>query len=152
MPLGYLGDRARTESTFPEIDGVVHAVAGDRAMLRADGRVELLGRDSVTINTGGEKVHAEEVEQALKDHPSVYDVLVVGLPSAKWGQEVIAVVAPIEGCDGLDPAALAAHVGDRLARFKLPKQYIEVDQIERSASGKPDYPWARAIASARAGL
>lgn len=152
VPLGYLGDRARTESTFPEIDGVVHAVAGDRAMLRADGRVELLGRDSVTINTGGEKVHAEEVEQALKDHPSVYDVLVVGLPSAKWGQEVIAVVAPIEGCDGLDPAALAAHVGDRLARFKLPKQYIEVDQIERSASGKPDYPWARAIASARAGL
>ncbi len=148
VPLGYLGDRARTESTFPEIDGVVHAVAGDRAMLRADGRIELLGRESVTINTGGEKVHAEEVEQVLKDHPSVYDVLVVGRPSEQWGQEIVAVVAPTAGCEGLDHGAIAAHAGERLARFKLPKSYLEVAQIKRSASGKPDYSWARAIATA----
>ena len=146
VPLGYLGDRTRTEATFPRIDGVVHAVAGDRARLRADGRIELLGRDSVTINTGGEKVHAEEVEQALKAHPSVYDALVVGRPSERWGQEVVAVVSTAP--DGaFDPAAVAAAAGEHLARYKLPKDYVVVPVIRRSASGKPDYAWARDVAA-----
>ncbi len=147
VPLGYLGDRTKTEATFPTIDGVTHAVAGDRARVRADGRIELLGRESVTINTGGEKVHAEEVEQALKSHPSVYDALVVGRPSERWGQEVVAVVATT---GGFDPAVVTEAAGHHLARYKLPKDYVVVDAIERSASGKPDYGWARAVAEGTA--
>lgn len=87
VPRGYLGDPDKTARTFPVVDGVRHAVAGDRACVLADGAVELHGRDSVTINTGGEKVFAEEVEQALKRHPAVFDVVVVGRPSVRWGQE-----------------------------------------------------------------
>ena len=143
VPLGYLGDREKTEATFPRIDGVVHAVAGDRARLRADGKIELLGRESVTINTGGEKVHAEEVEQVLKGHETVYDALVVGRPSARWGQEVIAVVA-IRGT--FDDEAVTEHAATHLARYKLPKDYVLVDEIRRSASGKPDYAWAKRVA------
>ena len=92
VPRGYLGDPDKTARTFPIVDGVRYAVAGDRARVLADGSVELLGRDSVTINTGGEKVFAEEVEQAIKRHPDVFDVVVVGRPSERWGQEVVAVV------------------------------------------------------------
>ncbi len=143
VPLGYLGDRTRSEATFPRIDGLRYAVAGDRARVRSDGRIQLLGRDSVTINTGGEKVHAEEVEQALKSHPSVYDVLVVGRPSERWGQEVVAVVSVNEG---FDPVAVTDAASHHLARYKLPKAYVVVDEIQRSASGKPDYAWARATA------
>jgi len=147
VPLGYLGDRAKTEQTFPRIDGVVHAVAGDRARRRADGAIELLGRDSVTINTGGEKVHAEEVEQALKAHDAVYDALVVGRPSERWGSEVVAVVQlrPGLGEDALDLADLRAVAGEHLARYKLPKEVVVVERVQRSASGKPDYAWARRV-------
>lgn len=146
VPRGYLNDPDKTEATFPRIDGTVHAVAGDRARVRADGRIELLGRDSVTINTGGEKVHAEEVEQAVKAHPSVYDALVVGRPSQRWGQEIVAVVSVT---DGFIPAEVSAAAGEHLARYKLPKDYVVVEQIRRSASGKPDYAWAREIALGR---
>ena len=149
VPLGYLGDRDKTEATFPRIDGVVHAVAGDRARLRADGRIELLGRDSVTINTGGEKVHAEEVEQALKAHRSVYDALVVGRPSDRWGQEVVAVVAIADDA-GFEADAVTAAAAEHLARYKLPKDYVVVPSIRRSASGKPDYAWARQVVSGAA--
>ena len=147
VPLGYLGDEAKTRDTFPRIDGIVHAVAGDRARLRADGRIELLGRDSVTINTGGEKVHAEEVEQALKAHPGVYDALVVGRPSERWGTEIVAVVAPDPDAPALDPDAIRAAAGEHLARYKLPKAFVVVERVQRSASGKPDYAWARRIAA-----
>jgi fatty-acyl-CoA synthase len=149
VPLGYLGDPERTGETFPRIGGAVHAVAGDRARRRGDGAVELLGRDSVTINTGGEKVHAEEVEQALKSHPDVYDVLVVGRPSERWGSEVVAVVHLRAGLapDALDGDALRATAAERLARYKLPKAFVGVDRVQRSASGKPDYAWAREVAS-----
>lgn len=143
VPQGYLGDPDRTRATFPRIGGIVHAVAGDRARIRDDGAIELLGRDSVTINTGGEKVHAEEVEQAVKAHPSVYDALVVGRPSERWGSEIVAVVSVIEGFDA-DVVHQAAS--RHLARYKLPKQYVVVDRIHRSASGKPDYAWARQMA------
>jgi fatty-acyl-CoA synthase len=147
MPRGYLGDRDKTERTFPTIAGVRYVVAGDRARLMADGRIELLGRESVTINTGGEKVFAEEVELALKAHPSVYDVLVVGRPSDRWGQEVVAVVRLRDGVETEDDE-LRATARERLAGYKVPKAIIRVDAIERSPSGKPDYEWARNIAVA----
>ena len=141
MPRGYLGDEARTTATFPTISGVRWAVAGDRARHRGDGTIELLGRESVTINTGGEKVFAEEVEQALKAHPAVYDVLVVGRPSDRWGQEVTAVVAFRSGRSAT-VEELRSECGQHLARYKLPRHLVTVDSIQRSPSGKPDYAWA----------
>ncbi|WP_421119996.1 AMP-binding protein [Aquihabitans daechungensis] len=142
IPRGYLGDEAKTAATFPVIDGERWSVPGDRAALRPDGSVELHGRESVTINTGGEKVFAEEVEQVLKHHPGVYDVLVVGRPSPTWGQEVIAVVAPTPGHE-VALEDLRAVGAEHLARYKLPKAIVIVDRISRSPSGKPDYAWAR---------
>ncbi|NLD78200.1 MAG: acyl-CoA synthetase, partial [Acidimicrobiales bacterium] len=97
VPLGYLGDEAKTAATFPVIGGTRYAVPGDRANWNADGIIELLGRDSVTINSGGEKIFAEEIEQAIARHPKVYDVMVVGRPSEQWGSEVVAIVQPAEG-------------------------------------------------------
>ena len=145
VPLGYLGDAAKTEATFPVIGGTRFAVPGDRANWREDGIIELLGRDSVTINTGGEKVFAEEVEQALAHHPAVYDVIVVGRPSEQWGSEVVAIVQLAEGASVTDEeltTAAAAHV----ARYKLPKAYVYRDQLVRSPAGKADYRWAKAQA------
>ena len=145
VPLGYLGDAAKTEATFPVIGGTRFAVPGDRANWRADGIIELLGRDSVTINTGGEKVFAEEVEQALAHHPAVYDVIVVGRPSEQWGSEVVAIVQLAEGASVTDEeltTAAATHV----ARYKLPKAYVYRDQLVRSPAGKADYRWAKAQA------
>ena len=100
MPLGYLGDEAKTARTFPVIDGVRYSVPGDRARYTADGLLELQGRDSVTINSGGEKIFAEEVEAALMAHPAVYDAVVAGRPSERWGNEVVAVVQLRDGLDG----------------------------------------------------
>jgi fatty-acyl-CoA synthase len=151
IPRGYLGDPAKTAATFPVVDGQRWSVPGDRAALRADGTVELHGRESVTINTGGEKVFAEEVEQVLKHHPGVYDALVVGRPSPTWGQEVVAVVAPAAGAT-VTLEELRAVGGEHLARYKLPKALVLTDRIVRSPSGKPDYAWARAEAIAADGL
>jgi fatty-acyl-CoA synthase len=144
VPLGYLGDRAKTEATFRQIDGRRFAIAGDRARLLSDGSIELHGRDSVTINTGGEKVFAEEVEQALKRHPAVYDTLVVGRPSERWGQEVAAVVALRPGAE-VDAESLRATCAAHLARYKLPRTIVFRDAVQRSPSGKPDYVWARSV-------
>jgi 3-oxocholest-4-en-26-oate---CoA ligase len=142
VPLGYKGDAAKTAATFPVIDGVRYAVPGDRARHRADGRIELLGRDSVTINSGGEKIFVEEVETAIASHPAVADVVVTGRPSERWGQEVVAVVALAD--DGrADAEELIAHAGKSLARYKLPKAVVFRAVIERSPSGKADYRWAR---------
>ncbi len=146
MPRGYLGDRDKTERTFPTIAGERFVVAGDRARLMADGRIELLGRESVTITTGGEKVFAEEVELALKAHPAVYDVLVVPRPSERWGQEVVAVVRLRDGADASDDE-LRGVVREHLAGYKVPKAIVRVDAIVRSPSGKPDYAWARDVAA-----
>jgi fatty-acyl-CoA synthase len=145
MPRGYLGDPVKTEATFPEIEGRRWAIAGDRARWRTDGTVELLGRESVTINTGGEKVFAEEVEQALKAHPAVFDVLVVGRPSERWGQEVVAVVA-LRADEKVELDELRDTAGEHLARYKLPRAMVVVDAVKRSPSGKPDYAWARSTA------
>ena len=142
VPLGYKADAAKTASTFPVIDGVRYAVPGDRARHRADGVIELLGRDSVTINSGGEKIFVEEVETAIASHPAVADVVVTGRPSERWGQEVVAVVALADDAC-VDAGELTAHAGKSLARYKLPKAVIFRPVIERSPSGKADYRWAR---------
>ena len=112
------------------------------ARLRADGTLELFGRDSVCINTGGEKVFAEEVEQALAAHPAVDDVVVCGRPSERWGTEVVAVVQLRDGSTATD-ADLLAEAERHLARYKLPKAIVRRDHVERSPSGKADYRWAR---------
>jgi acyl-CoA synthetase (AMP-forming)/AMP-acid ligase II len=141
VPLGYLGDAAKTARTFPVIDGTRYAIPGDRARHLEDGSIELLGRDAVTINTGGEKVFAEEVEQAIVDHPEVRDVIVVGRDSEKWGKEVVALVALADGSETTGDD-LSAHAAKRLARYKLPKAWIFLPTIQRSPSGKADYRWA----------
>jgi fatty-acyl-CoA synthase len=143
VPLGYLGDPDKTRRTFPVIDGVRYSVPGDRARLLPDGEVQVLGRDSVTINSGGEKIFAEEVEGALKRHAAVYDVLVCGRPSERWGQEVCAVVQLCDGAAATE-AELLAEAEKHLARYKLPKAVLFSDHVQRSPSGKPDYVWARA--------
>jgi fatty-acyl-CoA synthase len=145
VPLGYFRDAEKTAKTFPVIDSVRYAVPGDRAMLEADGRLRLLGRDSVTINTGGEKVFAEEVEHALKHHPSVYDAVVVGTPHPRWGQQVTAVVRLRAG-ESPSEEALLAVARAYVAAYKLPKRFVFVDEIRRSPSGKADYRWAKETA------
>jgi acyl-CoA synthetase (AMP-forming)/AMP-acid ligase II len=142
VPLGYLGDATKTAATFPVIDGTRFAVPGDRAIWRADGVIELLGRDSVTINSGGEKIFAEEVEQALAHHPAVYDVIVVGRPSDQWGSEVVAVVQLAEGATVTDEELLI-EAERHIARYKLPKAFVYREKLVRSPAGKADYRWAR---------
>jgi len=142
VPLGYLQDPEKTHKTFPEIDGVRYSVPGDRARLLSEGSIELHGRDSVTINSGGEKIFAEEVEDALKHHPAVYDAVVTARPSERWGQEVVAVVQLRAGAHVTEDALLA-ECGRRLARYKWPKAFVFREQILRSPSGKADYRWAK---------
>ena len=142
VPLGYLGDQAKTEKTFPVIDGVRYSVPGDRARVNSDGLLELYGRDSVTINSGGEKIFAEEVEAALAHHPAVYDVIVAGRPSERWGNEVVAVVQVRDGFE-VSEADLLEECEKHVARYKLPKAFRFVDHMVRSPAGKADYRWAR---------
>lgn len=144
LALGYLGDPAKTARTYPVIDGVRYVVPGDRAALLADGTVELRGRDSVTINSGGEKIFAEEVEAAIKPHPAVFDCVVAGRRSERWGNEVVAVVQLRPGTTATHDE-LNAEASRHVARYKLPKDYVFVDRIVRSPSGKADYRWAKSI-------
>jgi acyl-CoA synthetase (AMP-forming)/AMP-acid ligase II len=142
VPLGYLGDPAKTERTFPVIDGIRYSVPGDRARHGADGTIELLGRDAVTINSGGEKIFAEEVELAIGSHPAVADVVVVGRPSERWGEEVVALVAVQDG-SAVTQDELVEHASRSIARYKLPKEVVFLPGIVRSPAGKADYRWAR---------
>ena len=146
LALGYLGDPAKTARTYPVVQGTRYAIPGDRARLRLDGLIELHGRDSVTINSGGEKIFAEEVEAAIKAHEGVYDCVVAGRPSERWGNEVVAIVRVREGYT-VDEAALLAEAERHIARYKLPKQIIFVSEVLRSPSGKADYRWAKALAA-----
>jgi fatty-acyl-CoA synthase len=141
VPLGYLGDEAKTARTFPVIEGVRYSIPGDRARHLADGSIQLLGRDSVTVNSGGEKIFVEEVERAIAGHPSVADVVVTGRPSERWGSEVVAVVQLAEGSVA-DQGSIVEHASSHIARYKLPKQVVFVERIQRSPSGKADYRWA----------
>jgi acyl-CoA synthetase (AMP-forming)/AMP-acid ligase II len=147
IPLGYYKDAEKTAATFPVVDGVRWAVPGDHAVADADGLITLLGRGSVSINTGGEKVYPEEVEAVLKGHADVLDAVVVGVPDARWGERVVAVV---QARAGARPTlvALQDHARGSLARYKLPRDVVLVDAITRSPSGKPDYRWAKATAAA----
>ena len=148
IPLGYYKDEAKTAATFPVVDGVRWSVPGDHAVIEADGTITLLGRGSVSINTGGEKVYPEEVESALKSHPGVFDVVVVGVPDPRWGERVVAVVQPRPG---ESPAVdtLRDHTRGHLAAYKIPRDVVLVDTVVRSPSGKPDYRWAKAAAVER---
>jgi acyl-CoA synthetase (AMP-forming)/AMP-acid ligase II len=145
VPLGYYKDEVKTKATFVEVDGDRWVLPGDNAMVEADGTVVLLGRGSTSINTGGEKVYPEEVETALMTSPDVADVIVVGLPDERWGQRVVAVVRP---APGTTPAleTLREHARTSLAGYKLPRELILVDSVERTPAGKADYKWAKATA------
>ncbi|HEX5144260.1 MAG TPA: acyl-CoA synthetase [Mycobacterium sp.] len=145
IPLGYLGDETKTAKTFPTIDGVRWSVPGDKARYLPDGRIELLGRDSVTINSGGEKIFAEEVERAIAAHPGVYDVVVVGRPSERWGSEVVAVVQFAEGKSATDDELIEV-CNKYIARYKVPKEFIRTEKVVRSPAGKADYRWAKDVA------
>jgi fatty-acyl-CoA synthase len=143
MPLGYLGDPDKTARTFPFVGGERWSVPGDRARYRSDGVISVLGRDASTINSGGEKIYSEEVEQAIKLHPAVHDAVVCGRKSERWGEEVVALVRLREGM-AASAAELLAECGKHLARYKLPKALYFEPEIRRSPTGKPDYRWARA--------
>ena len=144
LPLGYYKDPEKTAATWPTIGGQRWSMAGDLATVEADGTITLLGRGSNCINTGGEKVFPEEVEEALKLHPAVTDALAVGLPDERWGQRVAAVVAVNRG-DGVaaDEASLIAFTKEHLAGYKAPKQISIVGELQRKPNGKPDYAWAK---------
>ena len=146
LPIGYVGDPEATRRTFLEVDGVRWAIPGDRAVQEADGTIVVHGRDSSTINTGGEKVQAEEVEAAVRTHPAVLDAVVVGVQDERWGEVVAAVVAVRPGTS-VSVEEVAARCGRALAPHKLPRRLVVVDEVVRSPSGKPDLRWARAAAS-----
>ena len=143
IPLGYLGDPEKSARTFPVIEGIRHSVPGDRARWDANGQIELLGRDSVTINSGGEKIFAEEVEASIAEHPAVYDVVVTGRPSTRWGNEVVAIVQLADG-EQPDAEGILAEAARHIAQYKLPKEIVFCNQVQRSPSGKADYRWAKA--------
>lgn len=147
VPLGYYNDPAKTAETFFQKDGERWVLLGDMATVGEDGIVTVLGRGSQCINTGGEKVYPEEVEQALKSHPDVYDALVAGVPDPKWGHHVAAVVQLREGAASLDLGSVQEHCRTRLAGYKVPRQLVLTDEIQRSPSGKADYRWARTVAT-----
>ncbi|MEO3854333.1 AMP-binding protein [Acrocarpospora sp. B8E8] len=145
QPVGYLGDPDRTARIWRTIDGVRYAVPGDLASLDADGRLILLGRGDGVVNTGGEKVFPEEVEQALITHPAVDDAIVVGIPDPRWGQIVAAVVAPASGLGGVPDEELIQHVRDRLAAYKSPRRIIRVGVVPRTPAGKANRSLARQL-------
>ncbi|MGI5373047.1 acyl-CoA synthetase [Streptomyces sp. CA-251387] len=151
VPLGYYNDPAKTAETFFEKDGERWVLLGDMATVDAEGVVTVLGRGSQCINTGGEKVYPEEVEQALKSHPDVYDALVAGVPDAKWGHHVAAVVQLRSGAVRPSLADIQTHCRSHLAGYKIPRQLVITESIRRSPSGKADYRWAREVAVAADG-
>ena len=147
VPLGYLGDPDASAATFVEAAGTRWALPGDQATVAADGTITVLGRGSLCINTGGEKVFPDEVEAALKGHPAVADALVVGVDDERFGQRVVALVQVRAGRD-VSADALQAHGHELLTGYKVPRQFVFVTEIVRSPSGKPDYPHARDVAAA----
>jgi acyl-CoA synthetase (AMP-forming)/AMP-acid ligase II len=145
IPIGYFRDPAKSAETFRTIGDQRYAIPGDLARLEADGTVSFLGRGSLCINTGGEKVYPEETEEAVRAHPAVLDANVVGVPDEQWGEAVTAVVSLVPGSTATDEEIRAA-VRERLAAYKVPKRVVFVRDIPRSPSGKPLYDWARGVA------
>jgi acyl-CoA synthetase (AMP-forming)/AMP-acid ligase II len=148
IPVGYYKDEKKTAETFQTINGVRYAIPGDYAQVEEDGTVTMLGRGSVSINSGGEKIYPEEVEAALKGHPDVFDALVVGVPDRRYGQHVAAVV---QARPGARPSLseLDAFVRSEIAGYKVPRSLWLVDEVKRSPAGKPDYRWAKEQTEAR---
>jgi len=148
IPLEYYKDPRKTAETFVTYNGVRYAVPGDYAMVEEDGRITLLGRGSVSINSGGEKIFPEEVETAVKSHPDVFDCTVVGVPDPRWGQRVCALV---QARPGVEPslASIQEHCRAKIAGFKVPREVHLVERVVRSPSGKPDYRWAKETAVAK---
>ncbi|MBI3690599.1 MAG: acyl-CoA synthetase, partial [Mycolicibacterium aromaticivorans] len=142
IPVGYYKDETKTAETFKTYSGVRYAIPGDYAEVEADGSVTMLGRGSVSINSGGEKIYPEEVEAALKGHPDVFDALVVGVPDPRFGNHVAAVVAPRKGARP-SLADLDVFVRKEIAGYKVPRSLWIVDEVKRSPAGKPDYKWAK---------
>jgi acyl-CoA synthetase (AMP-forming)/AMP-acid ligase II len=146
IPLGYYKDPEKTAATFIEVAGRRYSMPGDLAQVEADGSITLLGRGSVCINSGGEKIYPEEVEAALKSHADVFDAVVVGIPDERWGEKVAAVIQPRPGkMPALE--ALKAHCRTQVAGYKVPRALHVVERIQRQPSGKPDYPWAKRVAT-----
>jgi acyl-CoA synthetase (AMP-forming)/AMP-acid ligase II len=147
IPLGYYGDPEKTAATFVEVNGERWVLPGDLATVEADGTVAVFGRGAVCINSGGEKVYPEEVEAAVKAHPDVYDAVIVGVPDRRWGERVAAVVQPREGRT-VTLEELDRHCRIMIAGYKVPRELHLVDEMMRQPSGKPDYPWAKGVATA----
>ncbi len=145
VPLGYYKDPEKSAATFRTVEGVRYSFPGDYATVEADGTVTLLGRGSVCINTGGEKVFPEEVEEAVKRHPAVFDCLVVGVPDERFGERVVAVTSCREN-ESVDPTDLIDFTRDHLAGYKVPKEILSVDVVRRAPNGKADYKWAKSTA------
>jgi acyl-CoA synthetase (AMP-forming)/AMP-acid ligase II len=152
LPQGYLNDPEKTAATFVEVGGRRYCFTGDLATVEPDGTIQLLGRGSQCINTGGEKVFPEEVEAAIVDLPEVADVLVVGVADERWGSAVTAVVAAADPAHPPTLDGVRDRLRSSLAGYKLPKHLVVVDRVERSPAGKADYRWAKATAAARLGL
>jgi len=146
VPLGYYNDETKTRATFAEIDGERWVMPGDLATIDADGSIIVFGRGTMCINSGGEKVYPEEVEAALKANPSVFDAVVVGVPDERWGERVAALVQlrPDHPSSSED---VQAHARTKVAGYKVPRDVHFVDEIARQPSGKPDYPWAKKLAT-----
>jgi acyl-CoA synthetase (AMP-forming)/AMP-acid ligase II len=144
IPVGYYNDPVKTAEVFITVDGTRYVMPGDFATVEADGSVTLLGRGSVVINSGGEKIFPEEVESAVRSHPDVMDAIVVGAPDERWGQTVAAIVQPRPGRSP-DLEAIQAHCRTAVAGYKVPRQLHTVELIQRSPSGKPDYRWANTV-------
>ncbi|MGB5723580.1 MAG: AMP-binding protein, partial [Parasphingorhabdus sp.] len=145
VPLGYYKDEEKSAATFRTFDGVRYSIPGDFATVEADGSITLLGRGSACINSGGEKIFPEEVEEALKTHESVYDCLVVGIPDERFGQKITAILSLVPGAR-LDENALNDHVRSQLAAYKAPRAMVVVDEVPRAANGKAGYKAARELA------
>jgi acyl-CoA synthetase (AMP-forming)/AMP-acid ligase II len=146
VPLRYHKDPEKSAATFVMVEGKRYSIPGDFARVEEDGSMTLLGRGSVSINSGGEKIYPEEVEAALKAHDAVFDALVVGVPDERWGQRVAAVVELRPGFT-VTLEELDVHAREHIAGYKVPRELHLVDKIERSPSGKPDYPWAARVAT-----
>ena len=150
IPLGYYNDPVKTAEVFIQVGGRRYVMPGDYATVEADGSITLLGRGSIVINSGGEKIFPEEVESCVRSHPDVFDAIVCGAPDERWGQTVAAIVQPREGHDAPSLESVQAHCRASIAGYKVPRQLHVVDSVERAPSGKPDYRWAAAIVNATA--
>jgi acyl-CoA synthetase (AMP-forming)/AMP-acid ligase II len=150
VPLCYYKDPEKTAQTFVTVQDKRYTLTGDHALVESDGSIRLLGRGTFCINTGGEKVYPEEVEVAIKSHPAIYDALVVGVKDERWGARIVAVASLKAGAQ-LTAAALKEHCRGELAGYKIPRQLVIADKVERFPNGKPDYLWAKEMATKATG-